>query len=276
MADSNNPWPETNTRPSMSGAGLSVLLLAQNNASEVAEVVAAWGKTLQEMKRPFEIILLADGSGNATPEHAAGLTERWPTLTVLRHDQLRGLGAALRTGLAVAKHPLLVTAPANKQFQPAELQRLLQDIDKVDLVTGYRVGQPVPGWLAILNGLYRLTLGLCFGIPLEPVPAWLGWREQLRRSLCQWLFGVHVHDPACAFRLYRRQVFARLPIQSDGNFAQVEILAKANFLGCLMAEVPVTCLPSSNQPSTWLHSEILDLFRRPVFGEAPEMRAEGR
>ncbi len=274
MAVPENPWPDTQTRPGMAEAAVSVLLWSHDNGAEVGEVVEAWGRTLQELKRTFEIILIADDGSHATREQGSGWTERWPTLTILPQDHRQSVGAALRAGLARAKHPLLVTAPATKQFQPAELERLLQDIDKVDLVAGYRVGQPVPGWLAILNGLYRLTLALCFGIPLEPLPAWLGWRQQLRRSLCRWLFGVQVHDPACAFRLYRRQVFERLPIQSEGNFAQVEILAKANFLGFLMAEAPVTCLPAQPQDENWQRAEVLALFHRPVFGEGPEQKGE--
>ncbi len=263
-----------NERPAMAGAPVSVLLLARNDAAHVAEVITVWGLLLEEeLARPFEIILVDDGSHDGTADRAASLSARFLTLNILRHDQPRGLGAALRTGLAAAGHPLLVTAIANKQFQPAELKRLLEVIDQVDLVTGYRVGFPVPWWLSAVHGLYRLALRLGFGIPLDPLPSWLGWQAQLRHSLCKWLFGVRLHDPECVFRLFRRQLFQRLPIQSDGGFAQVEVLAKANFLGCWMAEVPVTYLPAQYQPETWKRAEVLALFRHPDFG--PWLGARG-
>src|SRR5204863_8327961 len=126
-----------------------------------------------------------------------------------------------------------------------EFKRLLDKIDKVDLVTGYRLWLPVPPLLRVLGRIYRGFVRVVFGIPLEPLPAWLGDHGQRKRWLARWVFGVRVHDVECAFRLFRRSVLARMPIQSHGPFAQVEILAKANFLGCWMFEVPVSYQPPS-------------------------------
>src|SRR5439155_13359564 len=74
-----------------------------------------------------------------------------------------------------------------------------------------------------------------------------------------------VHDVECAFRLFRRSIFARIPIQSSGPFAHVEILAKANFLGCWMAEAPVSYNPSPGPPSSYW-AEAYHVFCEPDFG----------
>src|SRR5207249_5136744 len=84
-----------------------------------------------------------------------------------------------------------------------------------------------------------LLVRIIFGLPLEPLPGWLGWGENLRRWRIRYQFGVRLSDVRCPFRLYRREILARIPIQSQGPFVHVEILAKANFLGCLMTEVPL-------------------------------------
>jgi hypothetical protein len=53
------------------------------------------------------------------------------------------------------------------------------------------------------------------------------------------LSGVRLQGVDSPFRLFRREIFSRIPIQSDGPFAHVEVVAKANFLGCVMDEVTV-------------------------------------
>jgi hypothetical protein len=91
----------------------------------------------------------------------------------------------------------------------------------------------------------------------------------------RWVFGVRVQDPACAFRLYRRAQFERIPIQSDGAFAGVEILAKANFLGALIAEETVAYTPPE-RPELAVDSPAGEktraaayrLFKHPDFGPA--------
>lgn len=253
-------------RSPIADAPLSLVLLARNNAAIIEEVIAGWGLILDELGRPYEILLVDNGSQDGTADRAAALAARYPTLTILRHGGPGGVGAALRRALAAAQHPLLATATADQQFQPADLNRLLEVINHVDLVTGFRVGPRVPWWLRGIHTLYRWLVKFSFGIPLEPLPAWLGWQAQRHLSLGKWLFGVRMHDPECAFRLYRRAMFQRLPLQSDGPFAQLEILAKANFLGCLMAEVPVSWTHSPSIPDKWDRREVMALFRHPTFG----------
>jgi hypothetical protein len=70
----------------------------------------------------------------------------------------------------------------------------------------------------------------------------------------------------CEFRLFRRSVFRRIPIQSDGPFVFVEVLAKANFLTAIMSEVPVG-YQSVARPASWW-KEAWRVFAHPDFGPA--------
>jgi hypothetical protein len=150
---------------------------------------------------------------------------------------------------------------------------MLEAIDQVHLVAGYRVWRPVPIWARCLHAGWRALVRVLVGIPLEPLHCWLGregWRRRLRT---RWLHGVRVHDVDCSFRLFRREVFGRIPIQSDSAFANVEVLAKANFLGHWMTQAPVTYCPSAagttvvdaHDPAR-SRLEARLLFRRPDFG----------
>ena len=87
------------------------------------------------------------------------------------------------------------------------------------------------------------------------------------------IFGVRLSDVACPFRLCRRSVFERMPIQANGPFAHVEMLAKANFLACLMTEAPLKhhpppgddlVGPAQTAKAAW--AEAFRVFKRPDFG----------
>jgi dolichol-phosphate mannosyltransferase len=268
--------------PAIAGAPLSLVLPAYNASGCLLTVLADWSAFLDGLARDYEILLVDDGSTDDTVAQAESRPQA--RLHVFRHAQRRGFGAALRTGIDAARYPLLCYCPCDRQYQPRDLKQLLDIIDKVDLATGCRHWRPLPGWLWVLGGLWHGLLRLLFGAPWPARHGWLGWHGFGRRLVARWIFGVRVHDPECSFRLFRRAIFARIPIQSDGAFAQVEILAKANFLGKLMTEEPVSYSPP-DQPEEAvdsparekLRSETWRLFNDPDFGPPvlPKDSAEG-
>jgi hypothetical protein len=273
--------PEPHERLPISSAPISAALLAHNASVDTDEVVTAWIKMLDGLDRDYELLLVNDGSTDDTGLQADAAAARWPRLRVFHHSGRLGMGVSLRTAIAAARYPLFFYTTCDKQFQPADLQRLLDKIDKVDLVSGYRIGPHVPGWLVWFDRLYQLFARVVFGVALEPRTSWLGWAGLRRRLLARWIFGVRLRDSECAFRLFRRELLQRFPIQSNGSLAQIEIIAKANFLGAWMAEAPVTRLPrpgivdsaGPDSPQTF-REEVGRLFKRPEFAVAVPTLAE--
>ena len=104
----------------------------------------------------------------------------------------------------------------------------------------------------------------------RPLPGWLGARRRLGGLLARVLFGVRHHDPACPFRLLRRDILARIPLQSKGPFAHVELLAKANFLGHLMGEeIPIDVRPPAYRGDAGSYlADGRRVFNNPDFGPA--------
>lgn len=253
-------------------APISLVLTAYQNSSEVEPVVAAWQSQLARLGRPYEIIVVDDGSDDDTRTQMVALCQRFTQLRLAHLDAHAGVGRALQTGLIAAQHPLVVTAPCDRQFCPADLSRALDAIDQCDLVAGYRVGQPLPLWLRLWDGIRRVLGRILLGATPDRRDCWLGWQHWRRRFAARWIFGVRVQDPECPFRLYRREVFRRIPIQCQTSAAHVEILAKANHLECIMAEVPVSWESSQRRVHDPLEQrftkELRQLFRRPEFGQA--------
>src|SRR6266849_4600848 len=155
---------------------LSVLLLGQSDLPGLEEALRAWITFLNGLNRVYELILVDD----ALLDRTAELAEHHPSIRVLRDPIKRGPGAALRLGLATAQHPLLFYSPCDGCYQPKDLKLLLDEIDRTDVVTGHRIGRRVPISLRCLGFVWRGLFRVLFGLPLEPLPAWLGWRDHAR------------------------------------------------------------------------------------------------
>src|SRR5205085_10646759 len=116
---------------------------------------------------------------------ADGLGASNATMRAMRHDARRGFGAALRTGLAAARYPLVFYTACDYPYPPADLKKLLAAIDGADLATGSRT-DPVPTWLKWAGRVYRVFVRVLVGVQLEPRPGWRGWgawREGTRLRL---------------------------------------------------------------------------------------------
>jgi len=265
--------PSLPERPAIAGSPLSVVLPVYNATPLLQAILDEWTTLLDRLGRDYEILLVDDGSTDGTEAQADAQAKVRPRLRVLRHAQRRGFGSALRTGIDEARHPLLCYTSCDRQYRPEDLSRLLGTIDKVDVVTGIRLWQPVPRWLWVLHSLWRGLVRILFGAAPAALSCWLGWRGFGRRLVARWVFGVRVQDPECAFRLFRRSLFARMPIQSDDALAHVEILAKANFLGAWIAEEPVSYAPPERPTESVdfagggrFQAEAWHLFKEPDFG----------
>jgi glycosyltransferase involved in cell wall biosynthesis len=240
--------------PPVSREPLSVVLLARDDAAGAEAVLAGWAKFLDARGTDYEVVVVDDGSADGTPQLVEALAS--PRLRVLRHDAPRGEGAALRTGLQAARYPLLFYTLCKPEYRPEDLGKLLErpfvheepdradtppaqpdkEIDHVHLISGFRAGVKVPGPLRVAGGAWRVVCRVVFSYSPQPLPGWLGLRRHLGWLLARTFFGLRYHDVLCPFRLLRRDLLARLPIQSDGPFAHAELLAKANFLGAVMGE----------------------------------------
>ncbi|MFL5339349.1 MAG: glycosyltransferase family 2 protein, partial [Gemmataceae bacterium] len=205
----------------------------------------AWVNFLAKRDRPFEILLVDDGSSDDTAKKAELFAARQPGLALLRHEKPQGFGASIRTALARAQHPLFFYSALDYPYLPADLQKLLDRINDVDVVNGCRGALPLPPWAGTVRQVMNLLTRVVIGLRRESAPGWLGIPLNVYGRFVRVLFGVHVLDPESAFKLFRREIFARIPIQSDGPFVHTEILAKANFLTYWMDEIPIGCLTGS-------------------------------
>jgi hypothetical protein len=251
---------------------LSVVLLADGGA-DLPPLVAAWVAFLDARKQRYEIVLVAPGPAGPSP------VDPRPGLRVVHADG--GEGAALRAGVAEARNPLLFYSPCRPEYPPEFLGLLLdrpaagpakgQEIDLVHVLSGFRAGVPMPVVLRVLGWVNRLVFRILLSYSPPRWPGWLGWRRAGGWLLCRVLFGLRHHDVASPVRLLRREIFAHIPVGSDSAFAHVEVLAKANFLTCLMGEeVPLPVVPPPYRgDARRLGRDGWKMLNHPDFGPPP-------
>ena len=116
---------------------VSVVIPVYNEQDNVALLAGEFAR-LHEAWPDFEVVLVDDGSADATWARIGEAAARHPFLRGLRTPQNRGQSAAMLLGLREARGEVLVTLDGDLQNNPADIPRLVEKIGPVDVVCGYR------------------------------------------------------------------------------------------------------------------------------------------
>jgi len=215
---------------------LSVVLPAFNEQYNLRRTVEAARRILPKVASQWEIIIVNDGSRDATGRICDTLVAQIPRVRAVHHCGNKGYGAALKSGIMAARYDWIFFSDSDGQFDFAEISRLLDHAGENDIVAGFRKHRNDPFYRA-LNAR--------------------GWNILARVSL-----GVAVRDIDCAFKLFRRRVFEQVQIRSVGAMVNTEILCQAFKFGMRIKEVEVTHYPREHgQPSGAKLRVIVKAFR---------------
>jgi glycosyltransferase involved in cell wall biosynthesis len=232
-------------REPIADRGVSVVIPIHNEAENLEAVVSDVSSVLDGMERGREVIVVDDGSTDSTAKVVERLLAANKRVRLVHHSVREGYGAAIRSGFRIAKYPLVLQFDGEGQYDPAQLVRLLSAIDHVDVVCGYREPGPIDS-RDNASWFYRWVLRV--------------------------VFAVRVRDVNCGFRLFRRTALRRIPIQSNGRFANAEVLAKATFMNLLVGEVAVSSRPRTagliapdDEGQMHLLRDAAYVFRKPQF-----------
>ena len=180
---------------------LTVFFPAYNEAGNIERLTLDTIAVLRDMTDEYEVIIVNDGSTDDTGRIAEGLAANHPEVKAIHHPTNKGYGAALRSGFKSATKDLVFYTDGDYQFDIREITKLLPLIEGCDMVCGYRIKRADPFHRRLNAFLY-------------------GW-------LLKVLFRLKVRDVNCAFKLYRREVVAAMPMTSDGALIDAEVCVMA-------------------------------------------------
>lgn len=200
--------------PAARKPGLSVFFPAYNDSGTIASLVIAAIRAARKLTPDFEVIVVNDGSADATADIVDELARTYPQVRVVHHPKNRGYGGALRSGFAAATRELVFYTDGDAQYDPTEMAVLWQAFgDGVDVVNGYKISRSDPLHRIVIGRIYHNTVKL--------------------------LFGLRVRDVDCDFRLMRRSVFDKVTLEKNSGVICLEMMKKIQDAGFRIAEVPV-------------------------------------
>lgn len=200
--------------------GLSFFFPAYNEEGTVEAVVREGLAVLPRFSDDLEVIVIDDGSTDRTGEMADGLAAADPRVRVVHHRPNRGYGGAIRSGISSATKPYVFYTDGDRQFDLDDLERLLPLLDRADAAIGYRARRADP-----------------------PRRLFIAW---VYNGLIRVLFAAPFRDVDCAFKLFRRAVFERVPlsrVRSNGAFFSPELLLVLRAAGVRIEQVAVRHFP---------------------------------
>ncbi|MBZ0146833.1 MAG: glycosyltransferase family 2 protein, partial [Pseudorhodoplanes sp.] len=164
---------------------ISIVVPVRNEAGNIAPLVEEIARALSG--RDFEIVYVNDGSSDGTEAELKALMARHSYLRQIKHARSCGQSAAITTGVAAARSPLVATLDGDGQNDPVFLPALIEPLSRreVGLVAGQRVGRKASGFKKFQS---RIANGV---------------RGAILRD--------GTRDTGCGLKAFRRDLFLKLP-----------------------------------------------------------------
>ena len=198
-------------------AALSYFFPAHNEEANLEGLVNEALEILPSLAATFEIVIVDDGSRDATGRIADELGAAHPEIVrAVHHPTNLGYGAALLSGFRAARHDHVAFTDGDRQFRVADVSRLIDRMasaDRPDVVVGFRIKRADPLVRTLYARAYRLANRI--------------------------FFRLKVRDVDCACKLFRREALEGLAVESGGAFFSAELLIKLQAAGRSVAEVGV-------------------------------------
>jgi len=227
---------------------ISVFFPCYNEQDNVTPAVELALAVLERVSADFEVIIVDDGSSDATGQIADTMATKDSRIKVVHHHTNLGYGAALQSGFKAAAKKLVFYTDGDGQFDITELPPLLPLAQQYDIVSCYRLNRQ--------DNLIRKING------------W-GWTK-----LVCLLFGMKIRDIDCAFKLYKREIFDNINLVSAGALIDAEILARAVRKGYTVTQRPVHHYPRRAGKQTGANLKVILRAFRELFKLWNQIRKE--
>jgi glycosyltransferase involved in cell wall biosynthesis len=196
---------------------LGVVVPVFNEEATIANVL----KAVLQQPLVQELIVIDDCSRDKTWEVLQPLAQKDARIRIFRHDVNQGKGAALRTGFAQAKAPLIIVQDADLEYDPTEFPLLCKPIlsGKADVVFGTRFAGA---------GAHRVLY------------YWHSVGNRMLTRLSNMCTDLNLTDMEVGYKVFRREIIQQIRIEENRFGFEPEITAKVAKLKVRIYEVPIS------------------------------------
>ncbi len=203
---------------SISRQSISVFFPAFNDEQTIGSLVIKALNVLDELADDYEVLVINDGSTDRTPQIIDKLSEAFPQVVAIHHEQNLGYGAALQSGFRHAMKDLIFYTDGDGQYEVDELRRMLPLLtDNVDVVNGYKSRRADSRKRKIIGEVYNRIARLVFKLPIR--------------------------DVDCDCRLIRRDVLPDISSLPNSGAVCVQLVRQLAAKGAAFSEIPVSHYP---------------------------------
>jgi glycosyltransferase involved in cell wall biosynthesis len=195
---------------------LSVIMPCYNEAATLSTILAK----VREVDLEKQIIAVDDNSSDNTYQILCREAASDPTMTIIRHPNNRGKGAAVRSGLARAVGEIVIVQDADLEYDPQDWPALLQPIidGKADACFGSR----------FLGGPHRVLY------------YWHSVGNRILTTYCNMLVNLNLTDMETCYKAVRGELARSLVLTSDRFGFEPEITARLAQRDARIFEVPIS------------------------------------
>src|SRR3954452_22845214 len=199
---------------------LSLVIPAYNEQENIPTLLERVSAALAQTGRPFEVLIVDDGSTDGTPGLLADGMRKYPWLRVLRMARNGGQSAAFEAGFGAARGEVIATIDADLQNDPEEIPRLLPMLEGsngqggYDMVTGWRKDRQDTGFRR--------------------------WQSRQANRIRNWISEDDINDSASSLKLYKAHTIKGLKLF---NGAHRFFPALVKMRGYKVLETPVKHSP---------------------------------
>ena len=193
---------------------LSACFPCYNDADTIGSMVDGVHAALAPIVDDLEVVVANDGSQDGSRAVLDGMAASRPWLRVVHHEVNRGYGGALRSAFGEASKEWVFYTDGDAQYDASEAADLVQLVSAdVDVVQGWKIERGDAWYRKVIGRVYHHVVKL--------------------------LFGLHVRDTDCDFRLIRRELLERAELRSTSGVICVEMMRKLERAGARFVEAPV-------------------------------------
>jgi len=203
---------------------MSIVIPVFNETENIKPLIIKLSEVLDKTGKNYEIIMVDDGSTDNSFEVMRELCESYKNLRIIRFRRNFGQTAAFSAGFDLARGDIVVTLDADLQNDPADIPKLLRELDNgYDIVSGWRKK--------------RFDNFLTRQLP-----------SRIANYIISKFTGVALHDYGCSLKAYRSEVIKNIKLYGEMHRF---IPAVASWMGIQVSEVEVNHAPRVSGKSSY-------------------------
>jgi len=195
---------------------LSVIMPVYNEIQTIEEIV----RRVHEVGLVDELIIVDDGSQDGTRDMLQTIGKNYPFTRIILHEQNKGKGAAVRTGIAAATKDLVLIQDADLEYDPEDYHALIKPIEdgKADVVYGSRF----------------------LGGPRKAAMFWHMVANKMLTLMTNILYNSILTDMETCYKVFKRELIQSIPLRAMRFDFEPEITSKLLKRRVRIYEVPIS------------------------------------